>query len=116
MKTCTEQAAGMQALNPLRVINVGLATRTGSSIAGVGQYDVQTVAFQNFVDGNPVHPRGLHCYGSNPDIGQPLSHALKVSCERSERSHRLLSKVGWDRHNMEARSDIYAGCVVIDDR
>jgi hypothetical protein len=39
---------------------------------------------------DPVHASGLHCYGPNPALLQPIRHRLQLAGGTSEAPHRLL--------------------------
>ncbi|MNR40157.1 hypothetical protein D3C85_1584200 [compost metagenome] len=77
---------------------------------------MQAVGFQNLVDRNPIHPGRLHRHSGDPEIDQPIGHALQVGGKRFEGLHRLFSDVGRHRHDMEARTDVDAGCAVMNNR
>ena len=54
-----QQAARVQALQPLRIVDVALAPGYGSGFAGVGNDDFYAAILQHFVHRHPVHPSGF---------------------------------------------------------
>ncbi|MCY1383433.1 hypothetical protein D9M69_715580 [compost metagenome] len=106
----------MQALDPLRIVDVGLAPGHRAGIAGIGQDDLQPATLQNLVDRNPIHPGRLHRHRGDSEANQPGRHLFQVSRESLEGPHRFLGEVDRHRDHMEARTDIDAGCTIMNDR
>jgi hypothetical protein len=67
MEARAQQSARMQALQPLGVVDVTLATRHCFAVASIGEHDGQPVLFQNLIDRYPVHAGGLHRHGRDAD-------------------------------------------------
>ncbi|MCY1528338.1 hypothetical protein D9M68_634390 [compost metagenome] len=103
----------MQALDPLRVVDVGLAPRNGAGVARIGQHHVQTVTLENLVDRNPIHPGRLHRHRGDSQLDQPIGHALQVGGKRLEGLHRLFGEIDGHCHHMEARTDVDAGRTLV---
>jgi hypothetical protein len=61
-----QQAARVQTLQPLRVVDVALATGDGLAFASVGQHDRQATVLKDLVHRDPVHAGRLHCHGLDP--------------------------------------------------
>ena len=53
-KAGAQQSVFVEPLDPLRIIDVGLATGHGFGVAGIDQHDLQAARLQDLVDRNPV--------------------------------------------------------------
>ncbi len=80
-------------LDPLRVVDVGLAPRYGAGLARIGQHDVRSVALENLVNRNPIHPSRLHRHRGDSLLDQPIGHAFQVGGKRLEGLHRLFGEI-----------------------
>src|SRR6202035_4645768 len=58
--------------------------------------------------------RGLHRYGANPALIQPIRHRLQFRRRASEAPHRLAFPVWWDGHIVRFISDIDASSIGMD--
>ena len=110
-----QQAAGMQALQPLGVVDVTLAAWHGFAVTRVGKHDNQATVFQYLVDRHPVHAGGLHRHGGDAHRDQPVGHALDVAREAMECLHRLVAEFGRHCHHLDARANVDAGSVRVYD-
>jgi hypothetical protein len=60
METGAQQSTGVQPLQPLCIVDIGLAARNRSRLSGVGQDHLDPAAFQHFVHRHPIHAGGFH--------------------------------------------------------
>ena len=77
-KGAAQQAVGVQLLQPLAIQNVALTAGDIFDVPGVDQFDLQSVALQNFKDRNPVNARRFHSHGGNAAGDQPLGQAFEI--------------------------------------
>jgi hypothetical protein len=59
----TQQPTGVQALQPLRIIDIALAARHCSGLARIGHDHFNTTGLEDLVGRNPVHAGRLHRHG-----------------------------------------------------
>jgi hypothetical protein len=104
-----EQAEAVQALEPLTVLDVGLAPGNILDRPGIDQKDLPAGPFQDLKGRNPGDAGGLqgHCF--NAAFFEPAGHLLQVLGEGAKGPHGLLAAVGGHRAPMFAVADVDAG-------
>ncbi len=96
----------MQALQPLRVADVGLATRHMFGVPGVDQHDLEPALLQDLVSRNPVDPGAFHHDRFDPALGEPVRQAVQVLGEGLERPHRPLVAVRTNSGHVHGGADV----------
>lgn len=76
-KAPTQQADGVQVLNPLTVRNISFAAWHVSDILGVHQKHFKAVSFENLVERNPIDAGRLHRNRTDTASLQPLPKSSK---------------------------------------
>ena len=71
-KAAAQQAVLVQLLEPLRIIDIGLAPRNVPGVPRIDEQHLEPALFQNLVDRNPVDPRRLHGDGADADGLEPI--------------------------------------------
>ena len=101
----------MQMRQPLAIGNVVLSARHILHMLRIDQADLKSSCFENLIHGNPIHTRGLHCYGTNPALFKLIREDVGIPRERWETSHRLWIAVRSDGDVQLACPHINAGRV-----
>ena len=70
-----QQADGMEVLEPLAVLDVGLPARDVLDMPGVDQADLDPPGLEDLVERDPVHAGGLHGDGGDAAL---VSHAARA--------------------------------------
>ena len=81
-----QQAIGMQPLEPLRVTDVGFASRNVSGISGVDEKYLEPMLFKDLVDGDPIDAGRFHGDGLNAAWEKAI--ARYCSAQESVRTRR----------------------------
>jgi hypothetical protein len=110
-----QQGAGMEPLQPLRIVDVALAAWHGARFACVGHDDLKATVLKDLVGRNPVHAGGLHRHGLDPERYEPVGHTVEVGREGLESLYRLIAQVWWYRNDMESGSNVDGCRPVVDD-
>ena len=105
----------MQALQPLGVVDVALATRNRARIPRVGYDHFDAGTLEHLVDGHPVDAGGFHRNRGHAGRLQPLRHALQIARECLEGLYGLVGDVGRDCDDMESRADVDRAGSRVDD-
>ena len=71
-----EEAVGVKLLNPLAVEDVGLAAGDVLDVTRVDQVNLETLFFEDFVDGNPVDAGGLYGHGVDATGVEPVGQRM----------------------------------------
>jgi hypothetical protein len=87
-KATAQQTIGVQFQKPLTFLYVTLAPRHTLGATGIDQIDLQTVAFEHIMHGDPVDASRLHHYGFHPTAFQPLRHLFQGCRPGSELAYR----------------------------
>jgi len=101
----------MKKLQPLAVLDVGLAAGHVLDVPGVDQADLDAAVLQNLKERNPVNAGGLHCDGDHTARHKPVGQSMQVFGEGGELAHRRGSPVGWNRCVDHGGTDIDAAGV-----
>src|SRR5262249_28675899 len=88
-KGATQQAIGVEFLQPLTVLHVRLAPWHLTRLMGINQLDVTSTLFEHFEQRNPVDPGRLHHHGVNLTLPQPRGHGVEVGGQRPKPLYRL---------------------------
>jgi len=105
----------MQLHQPLALLHIAFAPRQILRLPRVHQVDFQTHLLEEVVHWDPVHARGLHGYGPNSALLQPIGHGSQLGCRAPEVPHRLAVVVRRDRHVVGFVADVNAGGVGMDE-
>ena len=84
----------MQALDPLAILDVALASRHVPDMPRVHQIHLQTPRLQNFEHRHPIHAGRFHCHGAHPAGDQPIGQRMQVGRECGKTAHRRIGSVG----------------------
>src|SRR5688572_10355455 len=101
-ETGSEQSASMQPLQPLRIVNVGLAARNSPRFSSIRYDYLDPPSFKDLVHGHPVHTGRFHGDRLDPDSIEPIRHPLKISGECLKRLHGCFAKIRSHRYHVKA--------------
>ena len=101
-EAATEQPVLVQSLDPLRVAHVGLASRNALHRPRVDEQHLKAARFEDLVDGDPVHARGLHGDRRDPERLEPIGKAVEISGEGVETPDGLWVPIRRDGDGVEA--------------
>jgi hypothetical protein len=110
-KTRMEQTDAMEFLQPLAVLDVGLAPAHVMHLVGVDQHHLQPAFREYFVERDPVDPGRLHRHRLDAALHQPIGQLMKAAGESAELTHRLGITVGSYRREVAGGATVDAGCV-----
>ena len=99
----------MKLLQPLCIVNVGLAARDIPDVARIHQQHLEAVCLQDFENGYPVHTRRFHGDGGDTHLRKPLGQTVQIGAEGSESTHWPFVAVSRYRNHMSSGADIDAG-------
>jgi hypothetical protein len=99
----------MKLLQPLCIVNVGLAARDIPDVARIYQQDLETVCLQDFENGYPVHTRRFHSDSGDTDPRKPLRQTVQIGAEGSESTHWPSVALSRYRNHVSSGADIDAG-------
>lgn len=111
-----QQPVAVKLLEPLRVIDIGLATRHAFDVPSIDQHDLESLRFQNLEDRQPVDAGGLHRHRRHLDLLEPAGQRVKICRETSKGAHGFRCAFGIHCNDVELCADINARCAGIDDR
>lgn len=74
----------MELLDPLTVQNVGFAAGNVLDVVRVDEHHLEATFFENLVDRDPVHARGLHRHGLDLTGLKPVRETVQISREGIE--------------------------------
>lgn len=103
-------------MQPLRVVDIALATGNRSGVARVGNDDLDATILQEFEHSHPVHPGGLHGGGLDTDRHEPVRHPLDIAGERLEGLYCVSAQIWWYPHHMEPGANVDTSSTVMNDR
>ena len=109
-----QQAVGVELLQPLAILDVGLAAGKVFDVVGVDQADVQSVGFQDLGDRDPVDAGGFHGDRGDAAGDQPAGEGVEVLGEAEEASDRVGITIGGNGHEELLGADVDAGGVGVD--
>ena len=84
-----KQSVAAQLLEPLRVVDVGLATRNVLRITRVDQHDFESPGLQDLEQRDPIDTRRLHRNRGDRKPDKPVSKTIQVARKAEERPHWL---------------------------
>ena len=109
MEAPAQQSVLVQLLEPLCVVDVGLATGNSLGVSRVDQHHFHSPSLKDLERRDPIHPGRFHCHRRNPHPLEPFGQAIEFVGERRERTHRFGIQIFGHRHHMELRTDIDPG-------
>jgi len=112
----TQQAAGMQTLQPLGIVDVAFSTWDGPRFAGVGQDDFEPVRLEHFKGGDPVDACRFHHDRFRSGCNQPIGHAFQITGKSLKRLDWFVAQIRADGGDVESCTDIDAGREWMNDR
>jgi hypothetical protein len=110
-----QQADAVQALQPLAILDVALASRHVLHMPGIHDEDLQAAGLQDLIHRDPVHPRRLHDHRVHPAGYQVIGQRVQVRGEGVKPAHRLGGPVGCDRHPDLGTPDVQSRGLGVDD-
>lgn len=116
MKAAPQQAVGMQRLEPLGIVDVGLAPGDVFDVARVGHDHADATGLEDLVEGDPIDPGRLHRHGVDTAGHQPLGEAMQIARKALEGPHRLGIPLRRDGHDMELGANVDARRLCIERR
>ena len=111
-----EEADGVQVLEPLAVLDVGLPAGDVLDMARVDQADLEAARLQDLVQGDPVHAGGLHGHGGDAALREPVREGVQVRREGPEAPDGLRVAVERHAHVELGGPDVDARGVRVQDR
>ena len=82
-----QEAVGVQVLDPLAVLQVGLAAGEVLAAVFIGQADLDACGFKDLEEGDPENAGGLHCHGGDLASPEPVVEGVEVFGEGGEGAH-----------------------------
>ena len=113
-EAAAQQADGVEVLQPLAILHIGLATGQVFAMARVDQADFDPRRCQDLEEWNPVNAGGLHGHGGHAAFLQPIPQLKEILGEGGEGAHGAGATAGWHRHVNLARTDVNAGGVKVE--
>jgi hypothetical protein len=98
----------MKLLQPLCIVNVGLAARDIPDVACIYQQHLETVGLQDFKNRYPVHACRFHGDGGDTHFRKPLRQTVQIGAEGSESTHWPSVALSRYRNHVSSGSDIDA--------
>ena len=110
-EAAAQQADGVEILQPLAVLHVGLAAGQVFAVARVDEADVQPRRLEDLEERDPIDAGGLHRDGGDATFLEPVAHGVQVLGEGGEGTHRAGARSGRNRDVDFARAEVNAGGV-----
>ena len=95
-KEARRRPDGVEVLEPLAVLDVGLPAGDVLHVARVDQADLEPAGLQDLVQGDPVDAGGLHGHGGDAALREPIREGVEVLREGPEAPDGL--RVAVERH------------------
>jgi hypothetical protein len=108
-KRGVQRAHGVEKLQPLAVLDVGLAAGHVFDVPGVDQAHLQAARLEDLKQRHPVDAGRLHRDGRDLAGDEPVGQRVQVRGEGAERAHRLRVAVRRHGHAMQRGAQIDAG-------
>jgi hypothetical protein len=83
-KAAAQEAHGVEVLQPLAVLHVGLAPREVFAVARVDEHHLKPGGFEDLVERDPVNASGLHGDGGDAALDEPIAQGEQVLGEGGE--------------------------------
>ena len=115
-ETASQQAMLMQLLEPLGVVDVGLATRDILDVARVDEKHLESARFEDLEDRNPVHARRFHGDGRDAGLCEPVGESMEIAREAPERADGFLRPIGRHGDDVERCTDVESRSSCVDGR
>ena len=108
-KAPAHQPILVELLQPLGVVDVGLAAGHVLDVARVHQQHVKPACLENLEYWNPVHAGGFHGDGGDADLFEPMRQAVEIAAEGAEGPNRPCVAIARHRDDVKCRADVDAG-------
>lgn len=86
-KGAVEQATAMQWLQPLTVLDIGLASGNILGLPGIDQPHLKATAIQDLEGRNPVNARRFHGHRFDPAGFEPIGQGLQIDSKGAKSPH-----------------------------
>lgn len=103
----------MQALQPLRIVDIALSSGHHTRLAGVGHNHVDAAVAKHFIHRHPIDARGLHRHSLDAYRDKPVRHLLNAAGEPLKGTYRRPAQLEPNRDNMKPRPDIDDCCAIV---
>ena len=113
-KAGIEQAHRVEILEPLTVLDVGLAAGEILAMTGIDQADLEASRIEDLEEGNPIDAGGFHGDGGDATGLEPVAQAEQRIGEGRKRTDRFGVGVGRDGDPDFAGTDVDAGGVEVE--
>ena len=115
-KRGTQEAVGMQALDPLRVEHVRLRAHAAPrKLSRLHQVDLEALRFQQLEQRDPIDTGGLQSDRRDAALLQPRGELMKIGGVGAELADGVGVAVCRDADHMHVGMDVDSGCVPVDD-
>ena len=110
-EAAAQQADGVEVLEPLAVLHVGLAPGQVFTVARIDQADLDAGGFEDLEERDPIYPGGFHGHGGDGAFLQPVAQGVEIFGEGGEGADG--TRAGARRHGDVdlAGADVDAGGV-----
>jgi hypothetical protein len=115
-KTGAQQSVLVKLLQPLRIVDVGFASRHVLDVSGVYQQHLKSARLENFIHRYPVDPGRFHRDRLDPRFSEPIRQFAEVRGKAPKRAYRALAAVFADGNYVKRRADVDPGSGWIDGR
>lgn len=106
----------MQALQPLGIVDITLASGNGAYFASVRYNRFDPPVLKYLEDRHPVHTGRFHRYRLDTHRHEPIGQALNLTGEGTKGPYRFPAQRPWNRNHVEARSNVDSRRTFMDDR
>ena len=98
----------MELLQPLCVVNVGLAPGDILDVTGIHEQHLEALRLEDLEHRHPVDARRLHRDGRDADGLEPVGERVQITGEAAERPNGIRIAVRRHRHDMKRRTHVEA--------
>jgi hypothetical protein len=103
----------VQFQQPLTLLHIRFSSGNVLGPTRIHQVHFQTLALQNVIHRDPVHPGGVQHHRADAAALQPPRHLFQCRCPRPEFPHWLRVSSGWYGHVMALVPHINVGRIPI---